>query len=271
MHSHSDIAKRGDEYVVVRSFKIGDDLLAEYDLPSAEQELYRAATIDALHDHLIETEGRRMGLAPEPLAVEQPREPVTIEERAMDHGVREAERLARGAWQAPEFSRETIAAEVPGRSYICQSRPTTIRSFWTMRGDWASDLQRYAERLSGMGALAAPFEGGPISYVSEQHAEAAAARVAEVDQRIALARAPAVELDHSPLPIDTREPRGEFLSLQFAGSSLAMHAARVMDLVLGTMTTTAETLWRPSPAELHDFMRARGEQAEGADPGRRGS
>ena len=41
-----------------------------------------------------------------------------------------------------------------------------------------------------------------------------------------------------------------------------MHAARVMDLVLGTMTTTAETLWRPSPAELHDFMRARGEQAE---------
>jgi hypothetical protein len=62
--------------------------------------------------------------------------------------------------------------------------------------------------------------------------------------------------------VETREARGEFLSATLSSNRFAEHASRVMEIVLETVTASTESLWRPSPAELHDLMRARDEQAE---------
>lgn len=52
MHSHYDVDWRNGEFAVVRTFEIDDNMLAEYGVP-AEQEIFRAPTIEALVDKVV--------------------------------------------------------------------------------------------------------------------------------------------------------------------------------------------------------------------------
>ena len=72
----------------------------------------------------------------------------------------------------------------------------------------------------------------PPGYVEARY-EKAAARLAELDQRIDAARA--VEPDRDRAMVETREARGEFLSPFFIGRDLGKHALRTMDLVLNVL------------------------------------
>ena len=99
----------------------------------------------------------------------------------------------------------------------------------------------------------------PPGYVEARY-EKAAARLAELDQRVDAAQA--VEPDRDRAMVETREARGEFLSPSFIGRGLGEHAARTMDLVLNVLVGYVVSEPELTPQQLHDLARANEERAE---------
>ena len=107
------------------------------------------------------------------------------EERRLNALNRYHEAIARVAWEAPAFSRETIDAD-PWTAVYLPMPEDAARELLQYARSWVNDLTHYA----GNGGLFAEPSVDPGRYPEERHVEAATARLVEIEERIELSRDP---------------------------------------------------------------------------------
>jgi hypothetical protein len=165
--------------------------------------------------------------------------------------------LARDAWQAPEFSRETIAADAWTAVYLPVPENPDPGLLLNAR-NWASELEQYAE---GFGAFSQPLVD-ERAHTPEQGAAAAADRVVDLDSRLGQMREAALMIEEDRASVETREPRSGLLSLESAAERASEHMARAIDLFLGSIIGYFVSEPELTPQQIHDLTRANAERDE---------